>query len=92
MSEKFRRLCDDLLIQALDDMKIPYRIVGGPVPDHLEKIIKIFDLPVVVPIEEAIAEAERRVKADIEDLKADARFHEAQRQKSFAHSPHGRRT
>ncbi|MBD9734234.1 ATP-binding protein [Streptomyces sp. H28] len=84
VSEKFRRLSDDLLIEALDRMDIPYRVVGGPIPDRIEKIVKLFDLPVVVPIEEAIEEAQRRVAADIEDLKADARFHEAQRQKSLA--------
>ncbi|KGI82915.1 ATP-binding protein [Actinopolyspora erythraea] len=83
VSEEFRRLSDDLLIEALDEMGIPYHVVGGSIPDRLEKIIKTFDLPVVVPVEDAIAEAERRVKADIEDLKADARFHEAQRQKSL---------
>ncbi|AYG82525.1 hypothetical protein DWB77_04704 [Streptomyces hundungensis] len=83
VSEKFRRLSDDLLIKALADMGIPYHVVGGPVPERIEKIVELFDLPVVVPIDEAIEEAKRRVTADIEDLKADARFHEAQRQKSL---------
>ncbi|MFJ8308554.1 MULTISPECIES: ATP-binding protein [unclassified Streptomyces] len=84
VSEKFRRLSDDLLIESLERMGIPYHVVGGPIPERIEKIVEIFDLPVVVPIEEAIEEAKRRVKADIEDLKADARFHEQQRQKSLA--------
>jgi len=83
VSEEFRRLSDDLLIEALDRMDIPYRVVGGPIPDRIEKIIELFGLPVVVPIPDAIAEAERRVKADLDDLKEDARFHEAQRKKSL---------
>ncbi|MEV8335057.1 ATP/GTP-binding protein [Streptomyces niveus] len=84
VSEKFRRLSDDLLIESLAEMGIPYHIVGGPIPDRIERIIELFGLPLVVPVEEAIEEAQRRVTADIEDLKADARFHDAQRQKSLA--------
>lgn len=83
VSEEFRRLSDDLLIEALDRMGIPYQVVGGSIPDRIERIVDAFGLPVVVPIDEAIAEAQRRVRADIEDLKADARFHEQQRKKSL---------
>jgi hypothetical protein len=83
VSEPFRRLSDDLLMGALQDMRMPHRVIGGPIPDRIEQIVEAFDLPVVVPIPEAIEEAERRVRADIEDLQADARFHEAQRQKSL---------
>jgi len=83
VSEKFRRLSDDLLIEALERLEIPYHVVGGSIPDRLEKIIGIFDLPVVVPVDEAIAEAQRRVSAATAILEEDARFHEAQRSKSF---------
>lgn len=84
VSEEFRRLSDELIIGALEDMKVPYRVVGGSVPDRIEQIVKIFDLPLVVPIPEAIAEAERRVKADIEDLQSNLAYHEARRKKSFS--------
>jgi hypothetical protein len=84
VSEPFRRLSDDLLMNALDDLRIPHRVIGGSIPDRVERIIDEFGLPVAVPVDEAIDMAQLRVKADIEDLKADARFHEAQRQKSFA--------
>jgi hypothetical protein len=84
VSEPFRRLSDDLLIDALKRMEIPYRVIGGPIPERVERIIDEFGLPLVVPVEEAIALAQTRVKADLDDLKSDARFHEAQRQKSFA--------
>lgn len=83
VSEKFRRISDELLIQSLEELGIPYHIIGGSIPERLEKIIDIFNLPLVVPIDEAIAKAEVKVRADIEVLEADARFHDAQRQKSL---------
>lgn len=83
VSEPFRRLSDDLLIAALEDLKIPYRVVGGSIPERVKTIVELFELPVVMPIEDAIAKAQERVKTDLDDLKADARFHEAQRQKSL---------
>lgn len=83
VSEKFRRVSDDLLMETLRELKIPHRMYGGSIPERVERIIAAFDLPLVVPIPEAIAEAEVRVKADLEDLRADARFHDAQRRKSL---------
>lgn len=83
VSEKFRRLSDELLIQALDDLGIPYHVCGGSIPERLEKIISLFDLPVVVPVEEAIEEAQRRVAAATTILEQDARFHDSQRAKSL---------
>ncbi|MFF3291696.1 AAA family ATPase [Streptomyces sp. NPDC003023] len=83
VSEKFRRLSDELLVKTLDDMEIPYHVVGGTIPERIERIVELFGLPVVVPVEDAIAQARERVRADLEDLRADARFHEAQRRKSL---------
>jgi nicotinamide riboside kinase len=83
VSEKFRRLSDQLLVEALDEIGLPYHVVGGTIPERLEKIVDIFQLPVVVPLDEAIAEAERRVAAAIDVLKSDARYHDAQRTKSL---------
>jgi nicotinamide riboside kinase len=83
VSEKFRRLSDELLIQSLKEMGLPYHIVGGSIPERLERIVEIFNLPVVVPIDEAIALAQTRVEAAIDVLKSDERYHQAQRQKSL---------
>lgn len=83
VSEPFRRLSDDLIIGALEEMRVPYRVVGGSIPDRIEQIIKIFDLPVVVPVEEAIEESNRRVAAVIEDLQSNLAYHEARRKKSL---------
>lgn len=83
VSEKFRRLSDDLLIEALEDIGLPYHVVGGSIPDRLAKIIDLFELPTVMPLDKAIEEAEHRVREATAVLEADARFHEAQRQKSI---------
>lgn len=84
VSEKFRRLSDQLLVEVLEEIGLPYHIVGGTIPERLERVIDIFDLPVVVPIDEAIEIAGRRVHDAIEVLKADARYHEARRTKSLS--------
>jgi hypothetical protein len=47
------------------------------------KIIDIFDLPLVMPLDEAIDQAGVRVRQAIEVLEEDDRFHEAQRTKSL---------
>jgi hypothetical protein len=83
VSEPFRRLSDDLLIETLEKLEIPYYVVGGPIPERVDRIIELFDLPQVVATDEAIALAKVRVEAATAVLESDARFHEAQRTKSF---------
>lgn len=83
VSEKFRKLSDDLLIETLEELQIPYHVVGGSVHERVEKIIEIFDLPLVMPLDEAIAEADGRVRKTIEVIEEDARYHDAQRTKSL---------
>ncbi|MFJ4220051.1 ATP-binding protein [Curtobacterium luteum] len=83
VSEPFRRLSDDLLIEALQDLEIPFHIVGGPIPERVDRIIELFDMPQVVPTDEAVELAKVRVRAATDVLEQDARFHEAQRRKSF---------
>ncbi|OII18426.1 ATP/GTP-binding protein [Curtobacterium sp. MCBA15_013] len=83
VSEPFRRLSDDLLIEALQELEIPYHVVGGPIPERVDRIIELFDMPQVVPTDEAIELAQIRVRAATDVLEQDARFHEAQRKKSF---------
>lgn len=83
VSEKFRKLSDDLLIETLEELQIPYHVVGGSVRERVAKIIDIFDLPLVMPLDEAIDQAGVRVRQAIEVLEKDDRFHEAQRTKSL---------
>jgi nicotinamide riboside kinase len=83
VSEKFRLLSDQLLMQSLEEMGLPYHVVGGSIPERLNKILDIFDLKPVVPVDEAIEIAQQRVKAAIDVLHEDDRFHEARRRKSL---------
>lgn len=82
VSERFRRLSDELLLASLEEMGLPYHIVGGSVTERVATIVDLFDLELVMPLEEAIDEAQRRVAASIAVLEDDARFHEARRKKS----------
>lgn len=83
VSEHFRRLSDELLIRTLQEMQIPYHVVGGSIKQRLEKIIQLCELPVVRPLDEAIEMALGQVRQDIEVLEADARHHSRQRQLSW---------
>lgn len=83
VSEKFRRTSDDLLIETLQALQLPHRVVGGSISERITTIIEMFDLPLVMDVDKAIAAAQTRVQADLDDLNADARFHEAQRSKSL---------
>lgn len=83
VSERFRRLSDDLLLESLREMGIPYHVVGGTVAERLEKIVELTGLPLVMPVEKAIPLARKRVADAIEVLKADSRYHQARRRKSL---------
>ena len=54
MSEQFRTACDDMLLDALNELQIPYFEVSGTQQERLEKIVEHFGLPTVRPVEEAI--------------------------------------
>ncbi|GAA0396647.1 AAA family ATPase [Streptomyces luteireticuli] len=83
VSERFRRLSDTLLVETLEEMEIPYHVVGGSVRERVERIVEIFELPLVMPLDEAIAVAEDRVRRARELIEADARHHSAQRAASW---------
>jgi hypothetical protein len=85
VSEKFRILSDELLIETLQDLEIPYYVVGGSLRDRLDKIIGIFGLTLVMPIDAAIEEAQQRVRTATEILEADARRHAQERSRSLRH-------
>ncbi|QIS06272.1 AAA family ATPase [Nocardia brasiliensis] len=83
VSESFRKLSDQSLLEVIRGLGIPYEVVGGSVHERIDKIIELFDLDIVMPIEEAIAEAHRRVGATIKVIENDARYQAAQRKKSM---------
>lgn len=58
VNEKFRKLAEELLLKTVRDLGIPVHIVGGSIPERLEKIVDIFGFTPVMSIEEAISRAE----------------------------------
>jgi hypothetical protein len=54
VSEEFRARCDELLLDTLRQARIPVRVIGGSLPDRLGAIVRSFDLPTVMPVDEAI--------------------------------------
>jgi len=83
VSEEFRRLSDALLVQSLDEIGLPYHVVGGPVDERVNQIVDLFGLPLVMPISDAIDVAQQRVHAATDVLESDARVLAARRQKSL---------
>jgi nicotinamide riboside kinase len=83
VSEKFRRLSDQMLLETLDELKIPYHVVGGTRLERVQRVVDIFDLPLVVPVDEAVELAEERVAKARAVLEEDYRYHANQRKKSF---------
>lgn len=58
VNERFRALADEKLLKVIDELGIPVHVVGGSIPERLEKIIDIFGFPMRMSIEEAIERAE----------------------------------
>ncbi len=83
VSEKFRRLSDELLLQTLQELGIPYYVVGGSMTERLKKILAIFDLRVIMPLDQAVDIAQQRVRSAIETIEADARRHAQLRSRSW---------
>ncbi|SEB77255.1 ATP/GTP-binding protein [Rhodococcus koreensis] len=84
VSEPFRKLSDDLLVETLKEIGIPYYIVGGTVKERVSRIVEIFDMDLAVPVDDAVDEAEKRVATATAILVEDDRFKAAQRKKSVA--------
>ncbi|HEX6359920.1 ATP-binding protein [Actinophytocola sp.] len=63
VSERFRRLSEDVLLTTLREHGIPYHIVGGSVTERLRTIVGIFGFDTVMPVDEAIARTDRELAA-----------------------------
>ena len=57
VSEYFRKMSDDLLINTLNELGIPYTVVGGSIPERLDRIVQLFNLPKRMSSEAAIDRA-----------------------------------
>ncbi|WGD37207.1 AAA family ATPase [Lysinibacter sp. HNR] len=83
VSESFRRLSDQILTETVRELKIPLYVVRGTLEERVEKITRLFNLPTVMPVEQAAKIARDRVAETIRVIEEDNRFHEAQRKKSI---------
>ena len=79
VSERFRTKSDELLLATIDEIEVPYLIVRGTVEKRVHTIVEAFNLPLVVPVDEAVAVAVHRVSAASAVLESDAREHAARR-------------
>jgi nicotinamide riboside kinase len=62
VSEEYRHVSDRLLTETLDELEIPYWVVGGTVAQRVEKILYLFRLKPEVPVDEAIEIAADRIR------------------------------
>lgn len=58
VNERFRALADQMLLDQLRELGIPTHVIGGSIPERLQKIVDTFGLPARMSIGEAIARAE----------------------------------
>lgn len=83
VSEPFRKLSDRLLLDTIKEMGLPYFVATGSIEERVHKITEAFNLPCVIPVDQAVDQAQKRVAQATAILEEDDRFHEAQRQKSL---------
>jgi hypothetical protein len=58
VNERFRALADEMLLRVLRELDIPVHIVGGTLPERLQKIIDTYRFTPAMSISEAIQRAE----------------------------------
>lgn len=63
VNERFRTLADESIAQNIDALGIPRHVVGGTLPERLERIVEIFGFAPVTDVDKAIALAEDEYKA-----------------------------
>lgn len=59
VSELFRSRSNDLLLETIQELDIPYYVVGGTIAERLEKISEIYRLEPIMSVEEAIRLAKK---------------------------------
>ena len=55
MNEGFRSFCDNMLMQAVADLGVPCWNIRGSMEERIGQIVDLFELPVVMPLPDAIA-------------------------------------
>lgn len=66
VSEKYRILSDEEIKKGFISIGKTPNLIKGTQQQRLEEIIKLYNLPVVVPIEEAISKAEKKIATNRE--------------------------
>jgi nicotinamide riboside kinase len=61
VSEAYRQVADRLLLEALEELEIPFHVVGGTVHERVARIVDVLNLPVSMPVDEAVATAAAEV-------------------------------
>lgn len=79
VSETFRALSDQILLETLTELHIPYHVVGGSIESRLEAIVAIYQLPMVMSVGEAVAQARAKVGALHLQIETEARSRHAGR-------------
>lgn len=54
VNERFRTISNDYLLEIIQELGIPYFVASGSVEERLEKITEHYNLPHVMPINEAV--------------------------------------
>ena len=68
VNERFRSLSDQYLLRTLDELAIPYHVIGGTMPERLQKIVSIFGLRPRRDLDEAVRLADQEYRAlDVRD-------------------------
>lgn len=58
VNERFRSLADEMLLASLEELGIPVHIVGGTIPERLQKVLDIYQFSPQMSISEAIDRAQ----------------------------------
>ncbi|RKS70970.1 AAA domain-containing protein [Actinomadura pelletieri DSM 43383] len=72
VSERFRKLSDELLVQTFNELNVPHLTVGGTIRERIARIIDLFGLPLRMSLDEAISIGKGRVTgaAELVDMNA----------------------
>jgi hypothetical protein len=62
VNEQFRRLSNDYLLTTIRELGIPYIETGGSVAERITKIVAHLNVPLVMPVEEAVSLAQEETK------------------------------
>ncbi|GGS37334.1 MULTISPECIES: AAA family ATPase [Actinokineospora] len=63
VNERFRRLADEGIAKAIDELGIPRHVVGGTLTERLLRIVEIFGFQPVMDVDTAIERAQEEYRA-----------------------------